>query len=612
MKSPSKKTNPPLFNHAVLMAVFFLTLTSPLQTVQAETSRHAPQHALSLFGEPKYPFGFAHFDYVNPQAPKGGEVRLSSFGSFDSFNSYIIKGNVADGVGLIYDTLTTSSLDEAGTQYGLVAKTISHPADFSSVTFTLRPEARFHDGRQISAEDVIWTFNALTTNHPFYKAYYKDVAEVSKTGPNKVTFKFKMRGNRELPQIIGALPVLPQHYWAQGARDISKTTLTPPLGSGPYRIESFEAGRYVRYQRVDNYWAKDININRGKHNFEVIRYDSFGDLTVAFEAFKAGDVMFQEENNSKRWATGYQIPAVENGKITIETPTNGNTQGMQGFILNTRRPLFQDPLVREALTYAFNFEWANKTLFYGQYTRTDSYFDNSELGATGLPSAAELKLLEPLQGQIPERVFTQAYTNPTNLNPSNMRKNLRHAKNLLTQSGWQVINGKLQKDGEVFEVEFLLVQAAFERIISPYIQNLKKLGITARIRIIDVTQYQNRMIDYDFDIAVGSFGQSLSPGNEQRNYWSSAAAKQVGGRNLIGIESAAVDQLVEHIIFAKDRQAQIAATRALDRVLLWNFYVIPHWHIAYHRLAYWEGLAHPARLPAYNHGFPTIWWHKTD
>lgn len=593
-----KKTNQP----QILFAIVFI-LAGLVWPASAEQ-----QHGVSLFGNPKYQRGFSHFDYVNPTAPKTGTVRLSAFGQFDSFNPFIIKGSVADNVSLIYDTLTKPSLDEPGSQYGLIAQTVRHASDYSSVSFQLNPAARFHDGHAVDAEDIIWTFKALTTHHPFYKAYYADVKEVTQTGPNEVSFSFHVTGNRELPQIVGQLPVLPKHYWTSDNRDISKTTLEPPLGSGPYRISAFEAGRQVTFERVTDYWAKDLNVNVGHHNFSFIRYDYFGDLTIAFEAFKAGDLNFQAENNSKRWATGYDIPAVSSGEMTLATPANGNTQGMQGFVFNTRREKFKDPNVREAFSYAFDFEWANKTLFYGQYKRTDSYFDNSELAASGLPSAAELELLEPLRESIPDRVFTQAFTNPVNKEPGDVRKNLRQAKKLLQAAGWHVTNGKLQKDGEIFKVEFLLAQAAFERIISPFIQNLKKLGIEASIRMVDITQYQNRVLDYDFDIMVNSFGQSLSPGNEQRNYWGSESADRRGGRNLIGVKNPAIDQLIEKIIFAEDRAAQITATRALDRVLLWNFYVVPHWHIPYHRLAYWKPLSHPDELPPFAHGFPEIWW----
>ena len=597
-----------MYHFQILFISLFLVFTSGLAQADAPSQKHA----LSLFGHPKYPAGFAHFDYVRPDAPKGGTVKLAAFGRYDSFNPYIIKGSVADQLNLIYDTLTKSSLDEPNSQYGLVAQSISYADDFSYVRFRLNPKARFHDDHPIDAEDVVWTFQTLIANHPFYAAYYGDVEKVTSQAPDEVTFHFRVSGNRELPQIVGQLPVLPKHYWTSNGRDISKTTLEPPLGSGPYKIEKFEAGRQVTFARVPDYWARDLNVNKGHYNFDQIRFDYFGDLTVAFEAFKAGDLDFQLENNSKRWATGYDIPAVKNGDMTRITPINGNTQGMQGFVLNQRRAQFQDIRVREALTYAFDFEWANKTLFYGQYKRTDSYFDNTELAAQGLPSQAELDLLTPLKDQIPARVFTSAYENPVNLKTSDMRQNLRHAKKRLAEAGWQVENGKLMRDGQVFKIEFLLVQAAFERIVAPYIQNLRKLGIEASIRLIDVTQYQNRLLDYDFDIIVSSFGQSLSPGNEQRNYWGSSSATRQGGRNYIGIQNPAIDALIEEIIFAENRQAQITATRALDRVLLWNYYVVPHWHIATHRLAYWRPLAYPTPLPPYAHGFPDIWWFNQE
>lgn len=597
-----------MYHFQILFISLFLVFTSGLAQADAPTEKHA----LSLFGHPKYPAGFAHFDYVRPDAPKGGTVKLAAFGRYDSFNPYIIKGSVADQLNLIYDTLTKPSLDEPNSQYGLVAQSISYADDFSYVRFRLNPKARFHDDHPIDAEDVVWTFQTLIANHPFYAAYYGDVEKVTSQAPDEVTFHFRVSGNRELPQIVGQLPVLPKHYWTSNGRDISKTTLEPPLGSGPFKIEKFEAGRQVTFARVPDYWARDLNVNQGHYNFDQIRFDYFGDLTVAFEAFKAGDLDFQLENNSKRWATGYDIPAVKNGDMTRITPINGNTQGMQGFVLNQRRAPFQDIRVREALTYAFDFEWANKTLFYGQYKRTDSYFDNTELAAQGLPSQAELDLLTPLKDHIPARVFTSAYENPVNLKTSDMRQNLRHAKKRLAEAGWQVENGKLMRDGQVFKIEFLLVQAAFERIVAPYIQNLRKLGIEASIRLIDVTQYQNRLLDYDFDIIVSSFGQSLSPGNEQRNYWGSASATRQGGRNYIGIQNPAIDALIEEIIFAENRQAQITATRALDRVLLWNYYVVPHWHIATHRLAYWRPLAYPTPLPPYAHGFPDIWWFNQE
>lgn len=572
----------------------------------------SPRHALSLFGDPKYKPGFPHFDYVNPNAPKRGEVREAAYGSFDSFNPYILKGTPAQGLGLIYDTLTASSLDEPGTQYALLAKSMSHPDDYASVTFTLDERARFHDGVPVKAADVVWSFETLTTNHPFYRAYYADVESVEAISENIVKFTFRKSGNRELPQIVGQLVVLPKHYWTGESKDIQKTTLEPPIGSGPYIIDTFETGRYVTYRRNPDYWAKNLNVSVGKYNFARLRYDYFGDFTVAFEAFKAGELHFRNENNSKNWATGYDIPAVKDGRMTLEMPANGSVQGMQGFIFNTRKNKFKDLKLRQAFNHAYDFEWANNTLFYGQYVRTGSYFDNSELAATGLPSTEELELLTPLKDQLPISVFTQEYKNPENLDPNALRQNLRKAKKLLEEAGWNVTNGKLQKNGQILEVEFLLVQPAFERIVAPFIRNLEKLGITANIRTIDPTQYQNRVMDYDFDIIVHSFGQSLSPGNEQRNYWSAENADRPGGRNLIGIKNPAIDKLVEHIIFAPDRAAQITATRALDRVLLAHHFVVPHWHIPTHRLAYWHNISRPGNLPLYSHGFPNIWWANED
>jgi len=580
----------------------------PLNFAQAQTTAKT-HHALSLSGKPKYAAGFKHFDYVNPNAPKGGSVRVPALGNFDSLNPYIIKGNPASGLSLIYDSLMTASLDEPNAQYGLIAEHVTYAADFSSVRFTLRREARFHDGKPITPDDVIWSFDAITANQPIWRAYYADIERVEKTAPQQVTFYANSTGNRELPHILGQLPILPKHYWQIDGRDISKTTLTAPLGSGAYRIGAFEAGRTITYERVKDYWARDLNVSRGQYNFDRIHYDYFGDMSIIFEAFKAGKLDFQAENNSKRWATGYDIPAITAGDIIVETPPNGDVQGMQGFVFNTRRAKFQNLAVREAFNYAFDFEWANKNLFYNQYVRTTSYFDNSELAARGLPTEDELNLLLPLRGQIPESVFSQTFRNPTTKADGNNRQNLRKAKQLLQSAGWHVEGGKLMKDGQVLEIEFLLVQAAFERVVAPFAQNLKKLGIQTRIRTIDASQYQNRLNEYDFDIIVGNFPQSLSPGNEQRNFWGSNTATIPGGRNFIGIQDAAIDKLITHIIFAKDRKALVAATRALDRVLLWNHFVIPHWHIPYHRLAYWKKLQRPDPLPLYDIGFPSIWWH---
>lgn len=569
-----------------------------------------PRHGLSLFGEPALAKGFQNFPFVNPAAPKGGEIRIAAIGSFDNLNNFTIKGNTAVGIELIHDTLMVSSLNEAGAAYGLIAKNVSHPANFSSVTFALRKAARFHDNTPITAEDVAFSLDAVKKAHPFYRAYYGDVTRSEILGSHKIRFHFSRRGNRELPLILGQLPVLSKAYWSANGRSLSDTTLDIPSGSGPYRIADLEAGRSITYQRVRNYWAAGLNVTRGMNNFDTVKYIYFGDDTVAFEALKAGDVHYRKEFSSRIWATGYNGPAVKDGRLKRETVTLQNSAGMQAFVFNTRRTRFDDVRVREALNWAYDFEWTNKNLFYGQYARTGSFFQNSKLAANGLPDAAELKLLEPLRGQIPDRIFTTAFENPVTDASGNIRPHLRKARALLEQAGWHIVKGRLMRDSQPFEIEFLLVQPAFERIVAAYIQNLKKLGIVARIRTIDPTQYQNRVTNYDFDAIVYSFGQSLSPGTEQRDYWSSTAANQPGGRNVIGIKDKAVDQLVDRLVFAKSRAGLVAATRALDRVLLANHYVVPQWHAPHERLAYWQGLARPTPMPKHRLGFPKIWWRE--
>ena len=592
-----------LFN-LIIFGIFTIT-TIPLHVFSQPQTK---EPHLSLFGTTKYVAEFPHFDYVNPNAPKGGKITLNGFGHFDSFNPFIIKGRPAEKLHLMYDTLTVPALDEYGTQYGLLAQDISYPEDISSATFTLNSKARFHDGVPVKPEDVIWSFQQLVKNHPFYRTYYANVKTVEKLSSHAIRFIFTKKYDRELPQIVGQFPILPKHYWTRKNRDISKTTLEPPIGSGPYRLKHFEARRYVLYERDPKYWGKNLNVTKGYHNFHQIQVDYFNDPTVAFEALKAGSVTYRAENNSKNWATGYNIPAIKTGKLIRKNLPNKNVQGMQGFAFNIRHKKFQNPQVREAFNLAFNFEWINKNLFYKQYKRTDSYFDNSILAAKGLPSNAELTLLNPIRKQIPERVFTTAFTNPIVKKDSDLRHNLRRAKNLLTQAGWKINDRKLMKNGQVLRVEFLIVQPAFKRIIAPFIKNLTRLGIEANIRQVDAAQYQNRLNNFDFDIIVHNFGQSLTPGYEQRNYWGSQAAKQQGGQNVIGIENNAIDHLINHVILAKTREEKITATHALDRVLLAYHFVIPHWHIAYHRLAYWEGLHHPKKPPPYSTGFPEIWW----
>lgn len=568
------------------------------------------QHAVSLFGAPALPADFDHFPYVNASAPKGGEIRLSGLGSFDNLNGFTIKGQTASGLNNIYDTLLTASYAEPGTAYGLVAREVELAPDGMAVKFTLRQEARFHDGVPMTAQDVVWSFDTIRAAHPFYNAYYHDIDRAEVVTPHQVVFYFKQSGNRELPLILGQFPILPRHYWTSENRSLKETTLAPPLGSGPYRIAKIIAGRTIIYERVADYWAADLNVNKGRHNFDTIRFDYFGDDSVSFEAFKAGELDLREEFSSKNWATGYDVPAVKTGLLMRDSIELQNGSGMQAFVLNTRRPPFDDARVRQAFNYAFDFEWTNKNLFYGQYARTTSFFEGSELAARGVPGPLELEILEPFRDQLPAELFTQEFTNPKNSGDGNVRENLRTARRLLLTAGWDIVDGRLVKQDQPLEVEFLIVQPSFERIIAPYIKNLEKLGIRGRIRIVDPTQYQNRLNGFDYDIIVDSFRQSLSPGNEQRDFWSSAAAAREGGRNTIGIRNPVIDALVDKIIFAKTRETLVAATRALDRVLLWSHFVVPQWHAPHERIAYWRGLAYPSPVPPYSLGLPDLWWRE--
>ncbi len=566
-------------------------------------------HAITQHGAPKYGPDFQHFDYADPNAPKGGEIKLSAFGGFDNLNPFILRGQTAAGAGLVFQTLTTGSADEVGTEYGLLAETIRVAKDRSAVTFTLRPQARFHDGTPVTAEDVIWSFETLRDKgHPVYRTYYADVAKAEKTGERAVTFTFRNTDNAELPIIMGQLPVLPQHAFA--ARDFATTTLEPLIGSGPYRVAEVQAGRSIAYQRVADWWAKDLPVNRGRYNFDRIRYDYYRDLDVSFEAFKAGAYDFRVEHSSKNWTTGYNTPAVKDGEIVREEIKHQDPQGMQAFAFNIRRPIFQDRKVREALNYLFDYEWTRANLSYGLFQRTKSYFANSELAATGLPSPAELALLEPFRGKIPDEVFTTPFEPPKTDGSGNIRQNLRTALGLLKEAGWDLKNNKLVNTatGAPFRFEILIAQADMERIIQPFLRNLERAGIEASIRVVDTAQYQNRTDNFDFDMTIERMAQSLSPGNEQRDYWESSRADLPGSRNTIGIKNPVVDALVEKIIAAPDREAQIAATRALDRVLLWNWYVIPHWHDSVHRVAYWNRFSHPAIAAKYGLGVTDTWW----
>ena len=567
-----------------------------------------PRHGIAMHGELKYAENFKRFDYANPDAPKGGAVKLAAIGGFDSFNGFIIKGEAADGIGMIYDTLMLDSADEAFSQYGLLAESVEMPEDRSWVAFNLRKQARWHDGKPVTAEDVVFTFKTLLAKgRPFYRFYYGSVEKAEATSARRVKFTFKSGENRELPLILGQLAVLPKHYWKD--RDFDKTTLEAPLGSGPYKVEKFEANRTVTYNRVKDYWGKDLAVNRGRDNFDVIEYDYYRDATVALEAFKAGEFDFRNENISKNWATSYDIPAVREGLIQKLEVKHGMPAGMQGFAYNTRRDLFKDARVRQALAYAFDFTWSNKNLFYGQYVRTRSYFDNSEMAAEGLPAGDELAVLEPYRGRIPEEVFTKVYTPPETDGTGRIRSNLRQADNLLKQAGWVIKDGQRvnAETGQTLEFETMLASPSFERVVLPFAKNLERLGVKMRVRTVDTAQYIKRLETYDFDMVVFSWGQSLSPGNEQRNFWTSEAASRPGSRNVIGIADSVVDELVEKLIASEDRKSLVTHSKALDRVLQWGHYVIPHWHLDYQRIAHWDKFGIPKTTPIRGAQFAT-WW----
>ena len=578
--------------------------------IAASVAHAAPQHALTLYDEaPKYPADFKHYDYLNPDAPKGGTFRQKGVGSFDSLNPFISKGVPADDIDLIYDTLARRSLDEPFTEYGLVAGRIEKAPDNSWVRFYLRPEARFHDGQPMRAEDVVFSFQTLMqSGSPLYRGYYADVADVVAEDPLRVLFKFKHSNNRELPLILGQLPVLPKHFWQ--SRDFTKGSLDIPLGSGPYKVAEVKAGRSIRYERVKDYWARDLPMNRGLFNFDVLDIEYYRDSTVALQAGKAGQFDFWLESSAKNWATAYDIPAVRERRLLREEIPNGNPTGMQGFVFNLRKPLFQDVRVREALALVFDFEWTNKQLFNGAYLRTDSYFENSEMAASGLPSPAELNILEPLRGQIPERVFDTPFSNPVTDASGMLREQQRQAYKLLQEAGWRIVDDKMvDAQGTPVKIEFLLTQADFDRVLLPYKRNLADLGIELVIRRVDVSQYVTRVRSRDFDMMVGSFAQSTSPGNEQREYWASSSADKPGSRNFMGLKDPAIDSLVEGLINASSRQDLIDHARALDRVLLWGHYVVPNWHIKTWRVAYWNHIGHPAITPRYDIGVET-WWSK--
>jgi microcin C transport system substrate-binding protein len=585
---------------------------------QASAQARVWTHGLSLFGQLKYPEGFKNFDYVNPAAPQGGTVRQVAFGTFDNFNTVVagVKGNIAAGTELFRETLMTPALDEVSTEYGLLAEAVSHPDDHSSVTYRLNAKAKWHDGKPVTADDVIYSFDVYKKNSPFYGAYYRHVTKVETTGAREITFTFDGPGNRELPQIVGQLPVLPKHWWegtdqSGKKRDVTQTTLELPLGSGPYRLKEFAPGRSLVYEKVDAYWGKDLNVVVGTRNFQTIRYEYFRDSTVTLEAFKGDQVDWRTENSAKNWATSYDFPAVRDKRVVLEEFPVRNVGSMQAFAFNIRRDKFKDARVRRAFNFAFDFEEMNKQVFFGQYKRISSYFEGTELASTGLPEGKELEILEAVRDKVSADLFTKPYTNPVGGSQQANRNNLRDALALFREAGYEIQNTKLvnAKTHEAFSCEFLVDDPATERFVLFYKPSLERLGMTVSVRVVDSAQYENRLRQWDFDIIVASWGQSLSPGNEQRDFWSSTAADRPGSRNLVGIKNPAVDQLIERVIFSKDRDGLVAATKALDRVLLWNFYVVPQWTYGKQRTARWDRFGHPQNMPKYGAAaFPTVWW----
>ncbi|MHA1108856.1 MAG: extracellular solute-binding protein [Alphaproteobacteria bacterium] len=581
-------------------------------SVAAGAAEAPSRHGISVFGDLKYPAGFKHFDYVNPDAPKGGALRLWALDSFDNLNDYILKGVKADGLFLTIDTLMVRAMDEPDALYGLVAESATVAPDKSWVAFTLNPKARFHDGSPVSADDVVFTFNILIKDgHPRFRINFRDVAGVEKTGPMGVKFTFKPGQHRDLPTRLATLPVLSAAYYRKV--NFNKTTVKPPLTSGPYRVAKAAPGRHIVYRRDPDYWGRDLAVNRGRHNFDTIRFDYYRDRDVAFEAFFAGAYDFREEFTSRSWATQYNKPAVEKKLIKRETLPDETPSGVQAFFFNLRRDKFTDRRVRAALDLAFDFEWTNKNLFYSLYRRTNSMFENSTLAAKNPPSKAELALLEPLRGKAPAEVFTTPYASPVTDGSGRIRGNLRKATRLLKAAGWTVRNGILTNArGVQLNVEFLLFEATFQRIIGPYIRNLKRLGIKATIRIVDVANYKYRTDHYDFDVVVRRYVQPLTPGLEQRNYFGSAYAATPGSLNVAGVRDEAVDALIEKVITAKSRAALVTAVRALDRVLMWNHYAVPQWYKGEHNIAYWNKFDRPKLKPSFDMGIIDTWWFNSE
>lgn len=567
----------------------------------------APNHGIAMHGDPKYKADFRHLDYVNPDAPKGGELRRAVRGTFDNLNPFLIKGVPAHGRHLVFESLLKRTWDEPFSLYGLIAGSVAVPDDRSSVTFTLRPEARFHDGRPITVDDVVFSWETLKEKgRPNHRLYYKQVRRIERPGERTVRFVFDAESpDRELPLILGLMPIISKAYYA--GVEFEKTTLVPPVGSGPYRIEKVDAGRSIVYRRDPGYWGRDLPINRGQHNFDRVRYDYYRDGDVMIEAFKAGEYDLRLEFSGQRWAIAYDFPAAADGRVKREVLPNGRPSGMSALVFNARREMFADRRVRFALAHAFDFSSINKTLLHGAYRRTRSIFDNSELGSRGVPQGRELALLEPYRSSLPSELFEKPYRPPGD--GGAVRANLRAAKRILAEAGWAVRDGALRRtgDGLGMAFEILLVDPANEKIALAFARNLRRLGVEARVRTVDTPQFQNRRNTYDFDMIVYRWGMSLSPGNEQAFYWGSKAAGQEGTRNYPGIRNPAVDRLIERMTEAREREVFVDVVRAMDRILLWGHHFVPLYYLQGDRVAYWNRFGRPGVTPLYGLVIDA-WW----
>nr|WP_157038246.1 MULTISPECIES: extracellular solute-binding protein [Chelativorans] len=563
---------------------------------------------------------FERYSYVNPEAPKGGTLNSAVFGTFDSFNPFIVRGTPAAGLtyfgGMLWETLMQQSPEDPGTSHPLIAEAFKYPEDYSSATYRLNPNARWHDGKPVTVEDVIWSFNMLKEISPQHNRYFANVEEAVALSDTEVEFRFDQGGNRELPHIMGDLPVLPKHWWegtdSQGRqRNLRNPTLEPPLGSGPYKIASFRPGSEIIWERAEDYWAANLPVNIGRYNFDRIRYTYFQDDNAEFLAFQKGGIEdVRRELSTRRWSQEYDFPAVQDGDVIKREFTSTAIEGMQAFVFNMRRPRFQDSRVREALTLAYNFEEQNRTQFFGLNKRFSSYFERSELASSGLPQGQELEILEEFRDQLPPEVFTEEFKLPVYDSPQSERQYLREAVRLFNEAGWEIQSGRMisKETGEQFRIEFLGASPTAEVITGGFMANLRKIGINATLRIVDTSQYIQRVQNFEFDAITARFPQSNSPGNEQRDYWSSEAADIPGSQNVIGIKDPVVDALVNKIIYAKNREELVATVRALDRVLLWKYYAIPQYYQPTLRYAYWNKFGIPEKQPGYAGVDVDSWW----